>query len=68
MYVLGGHAISIELGSVLILIVVLFKFCLGHVENGSIYTSTRILLDRTFGSILIWGNNIDCFGALEDEF
>ena len=50
----GWHAISIELGSALILIAItIFNFACGHVENRNIYISTRILLDLRFGIILI---------------
>ena len=46
----------------------IFDFSWGMLKTGvCIYISTRILLDRRFGSILIWGNNIDCFRALNDE-
>ena len=38
----------------------IFSFCLGHVENESIYHQ-RILLDGRFGSIQIRGNNVGYF-------
>ena len=60
----GWHAISIELASVLIdtTSYTIFNFAWGMLKSRvSSYISTRILLDRGIGSILIWGNNIDCF-------
>ena len=43
--------------TVLSIIVTPFQFCQGHVENETTYNTTGVLLDRRFGSILLWVNS-----------
>ena len=58
----------IELGSALILTVIpTFSICLGHVENESIYVTTRISLDRRFGSNINLGEQYWLFSISGDE-